>query len=204
MALFLTAPSQYLNLCMLIINEAQGHLAEGNFTENVLDIIHYKMFGNYTFENTAAPCRGQWVNHSLRCHCYVGVGWDEFTACMVIVFFNISSICHSMTVAFQSELPDLFFDTKWSQRYIGPACYKNISWQDGPMFFLTNCGWVMLTIIQETRLSLVQIMARCLFGTNALFWTDTGLYSIWHLGTNFSEIWFKIKKILSKEIHFKM
>ena len=42
----LTAPSHCLDQCWLIINEDCWHLAEGNFTETVLDISQYKVFKN--------------------------------------------------------------------------------------------------------------------------------------------------------------
>ena len=44
MAWSLTAPSHYLNQCWLIITQAHWNITEGNFTETVLDITHYKVF----------------------------------------------------------------------------------------------------------------------------------------------------------------
>ena len=46
---------------MMNLNEVHWHLAEENFTETVLNIIHYKVFENYKFENTATSPRSQWV-----------------------------------------------------------------------------------------------------------------------------------------------
>ena len=59
MACCLMAPSHYLNQSWLIISEACWYLAEDNFTETGLDIMHYKVLEDYLFENTATPLRGQ-------------------------------------------------------------------------------------------------------------------------------------------------
>ena len=41
MACCLTAPSHYLNLCWLIINEVQGQSSEGNFTRDDTSVTNY-------------------------------------------------------------------------------------------------------------------------------------------------------------------
>ena len=61
MACCLKAPSHYPDQCWLIINEACWHLADGNFTETVLEITHKKVSGNDLFENTAPSPRDLWV-----------------------------------------------------------------------------------------------------------------------------------------------
>ena len=51
MACCLMTPSHYLNQCSLTIHEAHWHLAEGNVSETVFNIILYKVFEKYRFEN---------------------------------------------------------------------------------------------------------------------------------------------------------
>ena len=66
MTWYLAAPSHYLNQYWIIINGTRWPLDEGNFTVNMLDISHYRVFDNYIhiWNNCYIP-RGRWVN-SLR------------------------------------------------------------------------------------------------------------------------------------------
>ena len=62
----LTAPSQYLNKCWLLINEVLGHSPESSFAVSAEATIHYNEFENYTFKNTAASPRVQWVKPWIK------------------------------------------------------------------------------------------------------------------------------------------
>ena len=61
----LTAPSNYLNQCWLIISEVLWHSHEENFIENAWDIYPWYVFENYWFKITAASPRGEWIHHDL-------------------------------------------------------------------------------------------------------------------------------------------
>ena len=51
-----------------VIDKTHWHLAEGCYTEYVLDIIRNKVFEYYKLGHTASFRRGQWVNNSFRPH----------------------------------------------------------------------------------------------------------------------------------------
>ena len=61
MACCLMASSHYMNQCWIIISVTHWHSADGNVSETILDIAHYRMFENYIFQNTATSS-GQWIN----------------------------------------------------------------------------------------------------------------------------------------------
>ena len=58
----LTAPSHYLNLCRLIINEVFLYSPEGNFIGNAHDAKHCNLIENYSSKISFKFLRGQWVN----------------------------------------------------------------------------------------------------------------------------------------------
>ena len=65
MACCLTAPSHYLNQCLLIISEVLWHSPEGNVTINAQDIYPCYELENYWSKIMATFPRGQWVNTSV-------------------------------------------------------------------------------------------------------------------------------------------
>ena len=65
MACCLTTPSHYLNHWWCISSEAQWHLVEGNFIENVRDIIHWNLSENYTM-SYEKPLHLPELNVSIR------------------------------------------------------------------------------------------------------------------------------------------
>ena len=63
----LTAPIHYLNQCWLSITEAFWHWAEGNFTETVPAITHFKVFETHMFKNIDTCPKRQWLNITQNC-----------------------------------------------------------------------------------------------------------------------------------------
>ena len=57
---------------------------------------------------------------------------------------------------------------------------------------------------QNTRLSLVQVIACRPFGAKAILWTNVGLSLIVSLYTNFSEFLIEIRTFLLKKMNLKM
>ena len=71
MAYYQTAPSHYLNLYWLFINEVLWHSPASHFKGSAQATILHIEFENYTFRIIATSSRGQWVNwvnitHRLR------------------------------------------------------------------------------------------------------------------------------------------
>ena len=58
----LTAPSQYLGHCRLIIKGVLWHSTENNFTRSAHEINLWHVFRDYTFKFSNTSLRSQWVN----------------------------------------------------------------------------------------------------------------------------------------------
>ena len=65
MAWCLTAPSQYLNQCWLLICEVLWHSPESDFILSASIATLYDDFENYTFKITATSHRNQWIKTYL-------------------------------------------------------------------------------------------------------------------------------------------
>ena len=67
MACCLTAPSHYLNQCLLIISKVWWHSSEGNFTEDISASNHCKWLEKYS---SKIPLKSPWANE-LRWTCQI-------------------------------------------------------------------------------------------------------------------------------------